>query len=179
MTEPSAAATLILDFANTIDIEDRTDVFTTVEGMTTWLMRRKLSPEGTVVPYDDLLLLRAGLRARLLLDNGGEAATAEIAAAEKVLARSPLAVRIGSGETPDEPLAVEGPVTHLAAAWVLTVASGDWRRLKQCPDHECGWVFWDATRSRTRRWCTMRVCGNRAKVRAYSARRRGADDTRV
>lgn len=167
--EPSAPASLILDFANTVDIEDRTDVFATVEGMTTWLTERGMAGDAT--PYDDLLTLRTGLRARLLLDNGGEADPAEIIAAEEVLRRAPLAVRIGVGEEPDEPLTGDGPVTRIAAAWALTVASGDWPRLKQCPDHECGWVFWDATRSRTRRWCTMRVCGNRAKVRAYTARR--------
>ncbi|HEY1180007.1 MAG TPA: CGNR zinc finger domain-containing protein [Phytomonospora sp.] len=173
--EPSAPTNLILDFANTIDIEDRTDEFTTAEGMATWLTQRELSPEDAPVPYDDVLALRTGLRARLLLGNGGEAAPAEISAAEAVLARSPLTVRLGTGESPDEPLAADGPVARLAAAWALTVASGEWQRLKQCPDHECGWVFWDTTRSRTRRWCSMRVCGNRAKVRAYSARRRSGD----
>lgn len=167
--EPSTSANLVLDFANTVDIEDKTDVFATVEGMATWLSDKGLAGDET--PYDDLLALRTGLRARLLLDNGGEADPGEIVAAEEVLKRAPLTVRLGAGEAPDEPLAAEDPVARIAAAWALTVASGDWPRLKQCPDHECGWVFWDATRSRTRRWCTMRVCGNRAKVRAYSARR--------
>jgi len=36
-----------------------------------------------------------------------------------------------------------------------------------CADHTCGWLFLDTTRNRTRRWCTMRDCGNRDKVRRF------------
>lgn len=45
-------------------------------------------------------------------------------------------------------------------------------RIKQCPGHGCGWLFLDLTKSRTRRWCDMSVCGSRDKVRRYRARRR-------
>ncbi|MEV0647682.1 CGNR zinc finger domain-containing protein [Phytomonospora sp. NPDC050363] len=171
MLDPSVSASLILDFANTLDVEERTDVFSTVEGMAGWLETHELGDTAETA-FADLLTLRAGLRARLLLDNDGQANPAEIAAAEAVLARAPLTVRIGGDPEPADPLRAEGAVAKIAAAWAMTVASGDWRRLKQCPDHECGWVFWDATRSRTRRWCSMRVCGNRAKVRAYTSRHR-------
>jgi predicted RNA-binding Zn ribbon-like protein len=46
-------------------------------------------------------------------------------------------------------------------------------RLKQCPGDNgaCGWLFLDTSRNGTRRWCDMRTCGNRAKVRAYLGRR--------
>jgi predicted RNA-binding Zn ribbon-like protein len=37
-------------------------------------------------------------------------------------------------------------------------------RLGRCADEICGWLFLDATRSRTRRWCDMKGCGNRNKV---------------
>jgi len=40
-----------------------------------------------------------------------------------------------------------------------------------CAGKECGWVFLDP--SRRRRWCTMAVCGNRAKARRFAERRRG------
>lgn len=166
--EPSPAAALVLDFANTVDIEDATDVLATGEGTASWLRERGLSDDADV---GELLILRAGLRARLLIANGGAADEDAIAAAEALLSRVPVTVRLGGGFEPEAPLGAPGAVGALAAAWALTVACGDWARLKQCPDHECGWVFWDATRSRTRRWCTMRVCGNRAKVRAYAARK--------
>jgi predicted RNA-binding Zn ribbon-like protein len=42
-------------------------------------------------------------------------------------------------------------------------------RVHECPgdDGQCGWLFVDTSRSGTRRWCDMRTCGNRAKVRAH------------
>ena len=53
-----------------------------------------------------------------------------------------------------------GPIAASAMA-VLTAA--DHGRLKQCAGHHCGWLFLDTTKSNTRRWCEMEVCGNRAK----------------
>jgi predicted RNA-binding Zn ribbon-like protein len=37
----------------------------------------------------------------------------------------------------------------------------------RCADDECQWLFLDTTRSRTRRWCDMKSCGNRHKVRRF------------
>jgi predicted RNA-binding Zn ribbon-like protein len=39
--------------------------------------------------------------------------------------------------------------------------------LRQCGGKECGWMFLDTSRNRTRRWCDMKDCGNRAKVRRF------------
>jgi predicted RNA-binding Zn ribbon-like protein len=58
------------------------------------------------------------------------------------------------------------PVAH-AATRLLT--SGDLDRLKLCAG--CYWVFLDASRNRSRRWCTMEVCGTDAKMRRYVAKR--------
>jgi predicted RNA-binding Zn ribbon-like protein len=49
------------------------------------------------------------------------------------------------------------------------------QRVKQCPGHGCGWLFLDMTKNRRRRWCEMSVCGSRAKVRRYRARRRSTE----
>jgi predicted RNA-binding Zn ribbon-like protein len=59
------------------------------------------------------------------------------------------------------------PVAH-AAAGLLT--SGSLDRLKLCAG--CYWVFLDASRNRSRRWCTMEVCGTDEKKRRYVAKRR-------
>lgn len=45
-------------------------------------------------------------------------------------------------------------------------------RIKQCPGYGCGRLFLDLTKSRTRRWCDMSVCGSRDKVRRYRDRQR-------
>jgi predicted RNA-binding Zn ribbon-like protein len=55
-----------------------------------------------------------------------------------------------------------------SAAELLT--NGPLDRLKQCAG--CSWLFLDSSRNRTRRWCEMRVCGNRAKARRHYERQR-------
>jgi predicted RNA-binding Zn ribbon-like protein len=52
-----------------------------------------------------------------------------------------------------------------AAVDLLT--SDSLARVRQCADDTCAWLFLDTTRSGTRRWCDMRSCGNRAKVRRF------------
>jgi predicted RNA-binding Zn ribbon-like protein len=58
-----------------------------------------------------------------------------------------------------------------SAAELLT--NGPLDRLKQCAG--CSWLFLDGSRNRTRRWCEMRVCGNRAKARRHYERQRKGD----
>lgn len=45
--------------------------------------------------------------------------------------------------------------------------SPDAAAIRQCPGDECGWLFLDTSRNHSRRWCQMRICGNRAKVRRF------------
>ena len=51
------------------------------------------------------------------------------------------------------------------------IADGTWSRLKACREPTCEWAFYDYTKNRSGAWCTMDVCGNRAKARAYRERR--------
>jgi predicted RNA-binding Zn ribbon-like protein len=47
------------------------------------------------------------------------------------------------------------------------------KRVGQCADDRgCGWLFWDSSRNRSRRWCDMSDCGNRAKVRRFYAKKK-------
>ena len=57
-----------------------------------------------------------------------------------------------------------------SAADLLT--SGNLDRVRQCGDAECGWLFIDTSRNRSRRWCDMNDCGNRAKARRHYRRLR-------
>jgi predicted RNA-binding Zn ribbon-like protein len=56
----------------------------------------------------------------------------------------------------------------LDAARVLTTT--ETARVRQCADAECGWFFLDTSRNRTRRWCSMKACGNRNKARRFYRR---------
>jgi predicted RNA-binding Zn ribbon-like protein len=65
--------------------------------------------------------------------------------------------------------AILGPVA-LSALSVLT--GSDLSRIKRCPGDHCGWLFFDATKNKRRRWCEMEVCGNRAKQKRRRKRDR-------
>ena len=54
-----------------------------------------------------------------------------------------------------------------ADAYLAVQARGEWPRLKVCASPDCRWAFWDTTRNRSRRWCDMAGCGNRAKNRTW------------
>jgi predicted RNA-binding Zn ribbon-like protein len=60
------------------------------------------------------------------------------------------------------------------AADLLT--SGELDRVGQCADGKCGWLFLDTSRNRSRRWCSMEDCGNRAKARRHYERSRHLQD---
>jgi predicted RNA-binding Zn ribbon-like protein len=52
-----------------------------------------------------------------------------------------------------------------AAAELLT--SADLPRVRECGSDTCSWLFLDRSKNGTRRWCDMKVCGNRAKARRH------------
>lgn len=52
------------------------------------------------------------------------------------------------------------------------IASPDTERLKVCPN--CAWLFIDRSKNRSRTWCDMAVCGNRAKARLHYRKKRKA-----
>lgn len=63
--------------------------------------------------------------------------------------------------------------------WPVLRAAGDLLvsdrlpRIRECGGERCGWLFLDETKNRSRRWCEMGVCGNRAKARRHYDRSRG------
>jgi predicted RNA-binding Zn ribbon-like protein len=49
--------------------------------------------------------------------------------------------------------------------------SRDLEKIRTCANDQCGWLFLDTSRNHMRRWCEMRVCGNRAKARRHNERK--------
>lgn len=60
------------------------------------------------------------------------------------------------------------PVLRSAAELLTTQ---DVSRVRVCDAETCQWLFLDTSRNRSRRWCDMRVCGNRAKARRHYRKR--------
>ncbi len=63
------------------------------------------------------------------------------------------------------------PVARSAAELLM---SSDFSRLRQCVSEDCGWLFMDTSRNRSRQWCDMKDCGNLAKVRRFRERQQEA-----
>jgi predicted RNA-binding Zn ribbon-like protein len=67
-----------------------------------------------------------------------------------------------------------GAETAVVLAAATLVADGRWVRVKMCANDLCGAAFYDTTRSRTQRWHSYEVCGNRHNVAAHRARHGGS-----
>jgi predicted RNA-binding Zn ribbon-like protein len=74
----------------------------------------------------------------------------------------------------------EALLVPVAKAIADLVCSEDFSDLKGCEGHGCTLFFLDKTRARARRWCSMSICGNRAKQAAHRkrAKRRRAQRAR-
>lgn len=73
---------------------------------------------------------------------------------------------IPADPTPELPLwAISLSVTHL-------LLSDDLHRLRSCESDDCHWLFLDTSKNHTRRWCDMKLCGNRMKARRFKAQHR-------
>jgi predicted RNA-binding Zn ribbon-like protein len=64
------------------------------------------------------------------------------------------------------------------AVWMLAMSASDLltseavERVRECDNPECRWLFIDTSKNHTRRWCDMKVCGNRMKARRFKAQRK-------
>ncbi len=59
---------------------------------------------------------------------------------------------------------------RVATSAAELLVSSDLDRVRVCADERCGWLFLDTSRNRSRRWCSMKDCGNRAKARRHYQR---------
>lgn len=62
------------------------------------------------------------------------------------------------------------PLIHSAADLLV---SEELKRVKKCGDPACGWLFLDTSRNKSRRWCNMSDCGNRAKAKRFYKKKSG------
>ena len=132
-----------------------------------------VGPQTSPIAPQSLGML-TGLRdliRRLALRNNGIETTADTAAL------AGLDLRLQLEGTPSLQAVAGGDlVHHICAAGVTALvrasARPGWPRFKACRGEDCRWVFVDASRNRSRRWCDMSECGNRAKSVAFRRRHR-------
>jgi predicted RNA-binding Zn ribbon-like protein len=73
-----------------------------------------------------------------------------------------------------DPLAggIDRVMGEIVASFATMLAEGDPTRIKFCANPDCGWVMYDSSRNRTRRWCDKECCGNLIKVRRHRRKQR-------
>jgi len=67
---------------------------------------------------------------------------------------------------------LESPLWPIAVSAIELLTSPLRERIRECASERCDWLFLDVSRNRSRRWCDMASCGNRAKARRFQARKR-------
>ncbi|MFI0444601.1 CGNR zinc finger domain-containing protein [Actinomadura sp. 6N118] len=178
MTETrSGAALLLRDFVNSLDVECDADELATPAKLTEWLVGHGLLPPGSPTADERVLAMAIGLREGLreaMHNHHAPSADPLPPELDAALAKLPLRVTITGPHPALVPLGTGVPaaLARLAAAIMEASADGTWTRLKVCLESTCRWAFLDTSKNHSRNWCSMRVCGNRTKTRAYRARSR-------
>jgi predicted RNA-binding Zn ribbon-like protein len=67
---------------------------------------------------------------------------------------------------------LDRPLWPIARQAAELLVSEQRRRVHECAADDCGWLFLDTSKNKSRRWCDMKSCGNRAKVRSFYERQR-------
>jgi predicted RNA-binding Zn ribbon-like protein len=156
-----------------------------------WLARRGLLTEPARLGDRDLqraLVAREGLRelARANTSSADVAVPAARAgpdAARAALNEAAAGAIVALRFTPEGPryltpadAGLDGALGALLADAARAMVDGSWARLKICPGNDCGWAFYDHSRNQAGRWCSMSVCGGRAKARSHYHRHRDRED---
>lgn len=120
------------------------------------------------------IALREGLRALALANNGHDLSATAVDAMRQASAGAASEIHI----EPDGPRLIAGAgaglnsaIGALLAITARAMIDGTWPRLKACPGRYCGWAFYDHSKNQSARWCSMKVCGDREKSRAYYRRK--------
>jgi CGNR zinc finger protein len=140
-----------------------------------WLAEHGLlDPDAT--PDDAEMDLAAevleALRSRVRENMGDERDLHAIDVLDDAARTTGLTVRFGSEGLVATTDGVRGALGRILAIAFLSELDGTWSRFKECSAEDCRSVFWDRSKNGSGRWCTMKECGNRAKVRAYRERER-------
>ncbi|HEX8743030.1 MAG TPA: CGNR zinc finger domain-containing protein [Thermoleophilaceae bacterium] len=173
---PGELATL-QQFVNTLDAEPGIELLETPADLRRWLTHRELVAPSTRIGGPELrraIEMREAFRAVLHANNGGAVDRAAIDTLDAAARAAELTVRWdgdGNAELVPARSGLDGAFGRLLAIAYRARVDGSWQRLKACPEENCGWAFYDHSRNRSSTWCSMAVCGNRAKARAFRERR--------
>ncbi len=163
---------VVIELCNSAVLLHGSDELRAPESAARWLAARGyvLGGDASALPRlrEEREVLRGFLSAR--------ADSETLARFNEVAQRHVAGARIGAdGNLELLPLGGAADMAGAATVALLTWGSGsEGARLKVCAAPECRWAYYDTSRSRSRSWCDMNVCGVRHKMREYRARKEGA-----
>ena len=162
-------------FVNSVDTENGIEELHSPEALRDRLAARGLLDPDAEVGDAELaraIEVREAFRSLLLGNNGEPVPDEALRTLERATERACLAVRLGDGggELVPSVGGIDGALGRLVAIAFTAMADGSWRRLKACRREICKWAFYDRSRNGSSTWCSMSVCGNRTKTKAYRRR---------
>jgi predicted RNA-binding Zn ribbon-like protein len=178
------AGNLALDFVNTVGyrLGDSKEYLAAPEDLSVWAQQAGILLDGaglrvTRAHMGRIRAIREELyRLFHTLASGGAPSSRVLAPLNARLAglAAKRQLRTGGGAVEwvwtgavHDPVRVLGPVLSSAAE---LLASGSYRRIRECRGEQCGWLFLDRSRAGRRVWCSMADCGNREKGRRHYQR---------
>ena len=138
------------------------DVEHGVDWLPDWLAERGLDGE-----LERARALREALRL-LVLANNGRPVDARAVEVVNAATAERLFLRLDESGTPVV-AGAQDALDEVVAVAFGAMLDGTWGRLKAC--RNCHWSFYDYSPNRSATWCSMQLCGNRKKTRAYRRRR--------
>jgi predicted RNA-binding Zn ribbon-like protein len=140
-----------------------------------WLRDTSLLAPSVRADEEELVwatTVRDDLRSLIGVGTSGPGHRAAIARLDAAASDAGVAPRFGPADLRPTAAGIRGAIGHVLALAFLARLDGSWDRLRHCSNPTCLSVFYDSSKNRSGRWCSMRACGNQAKVRAFRERRR-------
>jgi predicted RNA-binding Zn ribbon-like protein len=181
-----------LDFVNTLDwrgTDNPVEFLHTYQDLVAWSrhagtistkeagiisQRSKTRPSKQTKVLGKAIKLRETIyRVFSSLSEGKPVATKDLASFNKFLARTmknSQIVRTKDGyhwDSKGEMAKLDWILNPLIRSAADLLVSDELKRVKKCGDPACGWLFLDTSRNKSRRWCDMSDCGNRAKASRF------------
>jgi predicted RNA-binding Zn ribbon-like protein len=172
-----SALRLVRDFVNSVEYQEDDEGWEQPADLGAWLRGRQLLAGEAEPNTDDLALAKAvreGLRSVLATHAGHDADPVAFGRLDDALAELPVRVSFRADGLSLAP-AADQPVRRALAGILEAVRAstedGSWMRLKVCDRDTCRWAYYDYSKNRSGRWCTMAGCGNAVKMQKAHARR--------
>jgi predicted RNA-binding Zn ribbon-like protein len=165
---------VVQELVNSVDLEHDVEWLGTPSELQAWLRERDL--DGARAPSRDdvkrVLAFRETLRELLIANNEHRTAPEAASQLEQAARRARLTLELdrhGHLVLTPQAKGVDGALGRILRVVYESMADGTWHRLKAC--RQCAWAYYDYSKNRSATWCSMAICGNRTKTRAYRRRR--------